>query len=172
MKRKPWRFSLICFVIGTALVPKTVGLDDVEAAGNQKTPGQVRWKDDPGEILIFIHSADLMCFNCLEGILNFIQMLPRNTQQEHVLGVLIDMPSAGTSSSLTASRIQLKKIHGFIKAHDLYFRVVVDSGVVFSSIVSEGSSIVAIDRSRGVCTRYDFPLSPVEKREVMSVLGL
>jgi len=172
MKRKLWKFSVICFLMGTALVPKTVGLDDVEAAGNQKTPDQARRQNDPGEILIFIHSADLMCFNCLEGILNFIQALPRNTQQEHVLGVLIDMQSAGTSSPLTASRIQLKKIRGFIQAHDLHFRVVVDSGVVFSSIVSEGSSLVAIDRSRGVCTRYDFPLSPVEKQEVMGVLGL
>ncbi len=128
--------------------------------------------DDTGELLLFIHSADLMCFNCLEGILEFIRMLPRDIQHARVRGILVPRRSDRDRYSAASPLIQLKKIRGFIAAHQLCFRVVVDSRGIFSSFVSEGSLLVVVDASRGACTGYDFPLSRKEKQEIRSALGL
>jgi len=172
MKRRLGRLSMLCFLAGMAGIPTVLGSDGLGVVGIETCQVQERWKDNPGELLIFIHSADLMCFNCLEGTLNFVGSLPPCTQQESVLGILMNRSSLKNPSPADSSRIQLKKLRGFIDAHHLHFRVVVDSGGVFFSAAPDGSSLVVIDRLRGMCKRYDFPLSQEEKQEVLSALGL
>lgn len=169
-KRWAW-LSLLCLLAGMADLPAVIGSDGAGLAGEAR-PVPARSEDHPGELLIFIHSADLMCFNCLEGTLKFVASLPARTQQESVLGILMDRASIENPSSEDSSRILLKKIRGFITAHDLHFRVVVDSGGVFVSAAPDGSSLVLVDRLRGMCRRYDFPLSRVDKQDILTVLGL
>lgn len=163
---------MLCFLTGMAGIPTVPGSEGVGVVGIEASQIQERREDHPGDLLIFIHSADLMCFNCLEGTLKFVGSLPARTQQESVLGILMDRASFEKTSPGDSSRIQLKKIRGFIDAHDLHFRVVADSGGVFFSAAPDGSSLVLIDRLRGRCKRYDFPLSQVDKQEVLSALGL
>lgn len=123
-------------------------------------------------LLFIIDFGMLMCPSCLDSFLGFYQEFSGLIEEGMAWGILIlDKPSEekdGTSLSVTIAE---KKLKGFRRANDIKFPILIDPFAVFAELAHEGTALVLFDRSRNIVRKYNFPLTPSEKKELLDVLS-
>lgn len=123
-------------------------------------------------LLFIIDFGMLMCPSCLDFFLGFYQEFSGLIEDGMAWGILIlDKPSEENDKMSLSITIAEKKLRGFRQANDITFPILIDPFAVFAGLTHEGTALVLFDRSSSIVRRYNFPLTPSEKKELLEVLS-
>lgn len=122
--------------------------------------------------LIFVMDFSiLMCTPCLDSFLNFYHEVSRCPKKEVVWGVLVlDEHGKDTAEMKLLFRVAEKKVRGFAKANNIRCPILIDSSAVFRDIAGGGTAIILFDHRRNCVRKYNFPLQPGQKGEIIETL--
>ncbi len=112
----------------------------------------------------------LFCSPCLAPLLEFCRSLPVPVQEERVRGILVYGARPDRDQDGLYARIVQKKMHGFAKANNLQFPIVLDGLHVFNSLVKSSVRALLFDDVKQTVKAYVFPLQPGERDEIMQLL--
>ena len=145
-----------------------------QGLGERSAESQAEIESRPAShsCLIFVMDFSiLMCPPCLECFLNFYRELSRCLKKEAVWGVLVlDEPEKGTKETKLLFRVAEKKVRGFVKANNIRCPILIDSSAVFRDFAGGGTTIILFDQRRSCVRKYNFPLKPGQKSEIIEAL--
>ncbi|MCX6565574.1 MAG: hypothetical protein NTW38_03990 [Candidatus Aminicenantes bacterium] len=115
-----------------------------------------------------IDADGLACSPCLASLLDFCRAVPRDVQEERIVGVLTFRD--GTEPDPRRARIARTRWNGYSRANDIWFPVTVDEAHAFNSLSEEGTTILLFDPSTGNLKRWTAPFRPGVLQEMTDFL--
>ena len=118
--------------------------------------------------LVLIDTDGLACSPCLASLLDFCRAVPRDVQEERIIGVLTFRD--GTEPDPRRARIARTRWNGYSRANDIWIPVTVDEVHAFNSLSEEGTTILLFDPSTGNLKRWTAPFRPGVLQEITGFL--
>ena len=142
----------------------------LEIFANSQTDPRTRLSNH-SRLIFVIDFSMLMCPPCLESFLNFYHELSGWTKEGIIEGILVlDELEKDTAEKELLFRIAEKKVRGFAIANKIRFPILIDSSAVFRNFAEGRTALILFDRIRNRVRKYNLPLEPGQKREILEAL--
>lgn len=144
----------------------------LEKFANSQTDSEIRLSSHSWLIFIMDFSI-LMCPPCLDSFLNFYHELAGWTEEGIVRGILVLDKLELEKDTLEKEllfKVAEKKVRGFAIANNIRCPILIDSSALFRDFANGRTALILFDRIRNRVRKYNLPLRPGQKREILEAL--